>query len=117
MHSTGTIFLDRKWLATNMEKFAKDYDALAKKPEDKGTHLMIKLDLQDASQFAITNETLSLSLASVDEKDKNKTLAYLTLNYDLNLPIQEKIASWHVNRGAQALALLRLLMSQDQQEE
>lgn len=117
MQSSAIIYIDRSWLAKNMDKFIKAFDDTQKEQEKKGTHIMIKLDLPDTESFAISNEVLSMSLFAVDEKDPKKTLAYLAVSHDMTPPeVQNKMAQWMINRFAKLQAAANILLRTDQTE-
>lgn len=108
----GTIFLNKEWFEKNKDKFASDHDAMAKEGE-KGKFLMIKLDdlVQDGNNFDLSNNVLHLDVASVEDKE---TKVYTTMYYDVDVPIQEKIASWMISRLAKLQGAARLLLQADE---
>ena len=108
----GTIFLNKEWFEKNKDKFASDADVMAKEG-DKGKFLMVKLDelVQDANNFDLSNNVLHLDVASVEDKE---TKVYATMYYDVDVSIQEKIASWMISRLAKLQAAAKVLLQTDE---
>lgn len=114
---TGAIFLNAEWLEANKDAFKKAYDEMTNKPEDKGTHLLINFDDLQQDGFKITNETMTIRVVALDPNDDKKTLGYMTIDYDADFTIQEKITSWLLNRFAKMQAAAKLLLLRDEQHE